>query len=179
MNFAEYRTARLAELAREPRWHGDGDNPHNVIGGLLDLIQAAKPASVLEIGCNRGISTETFLLHCGRVIAIDPWPHQQYFIEFIERCGSYPQLKVIRGFSPQVFDGFDDEVDLAYIDAAHDYDSVKADLAAALGLVRRGGHLSGHDYNLPGVARAVDEYCGPRKLPVRVFSDTSWLVECV
>lgn len=60
------------------------------------------------------------------------------------------------------------EADLVFLDAAHDYASVAADIEAWLPKVRKGGILCGHDYwppgscpegtpgYFPGVARAVD-----------------------
>jgi glycosyltransferase involved in cell wall biosynthesis len=53
------------------------------------------------------------------------------------------------------------EFDLIFIDGAHDYESVKADIVAWKSLVKVGGILSGHDYwnwgEHEGVGRAVDE----------------------
>lgn len=48
-----------------------------------------------------------------------------------------------------------------YIDAKHDYESVKKDILAWLPKVAKGGYISGHDY-VPewGVMRAVDEVFG-------------------
>lgn len=61
----------------------------------------------------------------------------------------------------------DASLDWVYIDAAHDYDSVRRDLAAANGKVRAGGWICGHDYTLWsskginrwGVVEAVNEFC--------------------
>lgn len=50
---------------------------------------------------------------------------------------------------------------LAYIDAAHDYDSVKADIEAWLPAVGRGGWIGGHDYGHPkqgAVRDAVNDW---------------------
>ena len=56
-----------------------------------------------------------------------------------------------------------------YIDALHDYDSVKADIAAWWPQVKPGGVLAGHDFHsgnpeTAGVARAVREFAKAEKL---------------
>jgi hypothetical protein len=52
-------------------------------------------------------------------------------------------------------------LDMVFIDAAHDYDNVLADITAWLPKVKPGGIISGHDYPYPDVRRAVDETLGP------------------
>jgi predicted O-methyltransferase YrrM len=52
--------------------------------------------------------------------------------------------------------------DLVMIDAAHDYDSVMADIAAWWPKVKPGGMLAGDDYHWPDVARAVAASFGDR-----------------
>jgi len=44
-----------------------------------------------------------------------------------------------------------------FIDGAHDYESVKRDVAAWRSKVRTGGILAGHDIHAPDVVRAVKE----------------------
>lgn len=61
-----------------------------------------------------------------------------------------------------------------YIDAAHDYKSVKRDIAAWRGKVKRGGWLCGHDYGVfPGVKKAVDEIFPDAEID----SDFTWFVK--
>lgn len=48
-------------------------------------------------------------------------------------------------------------LDGVFLDAAHDYESVKADIAAWLPKVKPGGIFAGHDIDSPGVLQAVQE----------------------
>ena len=71
----------------------------------------------------------------------------------------------------QVDDG---SLDMVFIDAGHDYDSVREDIANWLPKVRPGGIVAGHDYQqrFPGVQRAVAEM-----LPIQdvhLESDSVW-----
>jgi hypothetical protein len=85
----------------------------------------------------------------------------------------------------------DRSLDFVYIDARHDYESVKEDVRAWYPKVKSGGIIAGHDYVdglLPqgdfGVKSAVDEFFAERGLPVHktqgpsaVELFPSWLVE--
>lgn len=85
----------------------------------------------------------------------------------------------------------DKSLDFVYIDARHDYESVKEDVRAWFPKVKPGGIIAGHDYVdglLPegdfGVKAAVDEFCAERRLPVHVTRGPSavelfpsWIVE--
>jgi len=78
-------------------------------------------------------------------------------------------------------------LDIVYIDARHDEQSVRQDLELWLPKVRPGGIIAGHDYvdgDLPegrfGVKTAVDAFFGPRKLRVHVTGEEAfptWIVE--
>lgn len=54
----------------------------------------------------------------------------------------------------------DGSLDFVFVDAAHDYESVKRDVAAWLPKVKPGGCIAGHDYSAPGVSAAVNEVIG-------------------
>ena len=54
------------------------------------------------------------------------------------------------------------DIDWLFLDASHDEASVRADLCAWLPKIRKGGVISGHDYDTswPGVIAAVDDLLG-------------------
>jgi predicted O-methyltransferase YrrM len=173
--FAAFQTARLQELIGTMRClypGGDGDI-HNFVGGLIELVIKVKPRAVIELGSDRGVSTEVFLLTTARVVAVDPWEHEGYYQEFLERCGAYPNLETCRGKSPGVLDRFGAEFDLCYIDADHSYEAVRRDIQACTKIVKPDGFLAGHDYHQPQVEEAVRSLIDD---PI-AFRDGSWLAK--
>lgn len=54
----------------------------------------------------------------------------------------------------------DGSLDFVWLDAGHDYASVRSDIAAWLPKVKPGGLLGGDDWPMDGVARAVREALG-------------------
>lgn len=172
--FSAFKAQRLAELMAE-MW-GAARLPD-----LYELLAIARPKSVLEIGCYRGVSTEVWLLHCAQVVAVDPWPDVTIRRDFLARCGHYPHLTMIEGFSPialaplNLWPASAQKFDLCYIDGDHSYEAVRRDIEACKALVRPGMFIGGHDYggDCPGVQIAVDEMLGK---PQWRFSDGSWLV---
>lgn len=51
----------------------------------------------------------------------------------------------------------DGTLDFVFIDADHEYEAVCADIRAWTPKVKVGGYVTGHDYDMAGVRRAVDE----------------------
>jgi predicted O-methyltransferase YrrM len=174
-NFRAFQLARVTELLTTMRclYPGGADDVHNFVHGLVELLIRAKPRSVIEIGSDRGVSTEVFLLTNARVVAVDPWEHQAYFDEFVERCGAYPHLEVCRGKCPDALGRFGAEFDLCYVDADHQYESVRRDILACTKVVKPDGWLAGHDYHQPQVEQAVRSLVDE---PI-VFRDGSWLAK--
>lgn len=172
-DFRSFQAARIAELLTTMRclYPGGDVDVHNYVRGLVELLIRAQPKSVIEIGSDRGVSTELFLLTSARVVAVDPWQHEPYHLEFLQRCGSYPHLEICRGLCPQALDRFGPEFDLCYIDADHQYESVRRDILACTRIVKPQGWLAGHDYHQPQVERAVLSMIDE---PI-AFGDGSWL----
>lgn len=143
-------------------------------------------AKILEIGSFNG-SSAMVIGHAvkGRgikIFCIDPWHDylsQEDFVdiarerisdsniimqEFVKNTSFLgTQLKMLRGFSADfatMLAGQD--FDLIFIDGAHDYDSVRADIMIGLSALRPGGLLTGHDYHScgHGVRQAVNVMLG-------------------
>jgi predicted O-methyltransferase YrrM len=146
---------------------------HNFLPGLAELIVRAQPRTVIEIGSDRGVSTELFLLTTARVVAVDPWENHNSFREFAERTAGYPHLEICHGRCPEALDNFGAEFDMCYIDADHSYDAVRRDILACTRVVKPDGWLAGHDYHQPQVERAVRSMIDD---PL-TFRDGSWLAK--
>jgi len=79
-----------------------------------------------------------------------------------------PSIEAAGTLSPQ-------KVSVLCLDAAHDYASVAADLAAWHPAVAPGGIMFGHDIDAPEVARAVHEFAAARSLDVLVRGECWWI----
>jgi predicted O-methyltransferase YrrM len=66
--------------------------------------------------------------------------------------------------------------DFIFIDAAHDYENVKADIQAWFPKLKKGGIIAGHDYhqNWSGVVQAVNEWSFWKNKKLHI-SNTSWI----
>ncbi len=104
------------------------------------------------------------------------------FLDNIHQCGlmgpsqSFLKMSSIESaeFLSKEEPGEEDKLAFVFIDAAHDYDNVKADLNAWFPLVRKGGMFGGHDYSDNcGVPRAVNEFVKERNQNL-ILSNASW-----
>lgn len=135
----------------------------------LEYLMSVAPQmdSIVEIGCLHGRSAFALLTACpGTVYCIDPWddvPDQSYG-SFMRSCGHFPNLVPLRGFSLAEAENVPD-VDMVFIDGAHAYGSVLADIACWLPKTKK--LICGHDFQnenggYPGVEQAVREVFGQR-----------------
>jgi predicted O-methyltransferase YrrM len=94
---------------------------------------------------------------------------------FIERTKNIENIIKVKKSSVEASQDFSDRsLDLVYIDAEHDYNSVKTDINAWKNKVRRGGVLAGHDYMLPHIHQILVEENLVNELSV--YPDSSWSV---
>jgi predicted O-methyltransferase YrrM len=140
-------------------------------------------AKILEIGSYKGGSAVAMghaVAHTDKELyCLDPWlayldnpdfegierekirddfEVMRTFISNTEFIGE--NLRMLRG-KTQAFAGLlaGKGFDLIFIDGAHDYESVRADIKFAFSAIRSGGIICGHDYQIDahGVLRAVNE----------------------
>jgi hypothetical protein len=86
------------------------------------------------------------------------------FLDNMEKCGLIHSMMPLRMRSTEAAMIFREEsVDFCFIDGAHDYVSVKEDIATWYPKVRSGGLIGGDDYGgeYPGVDLAVNEHFQP------------------
>ncbi len=67
--------------------------------------------------------------------------------------------------------GFVPPYDFVYVDAAHNYEAVCVDLKSWWPLVRVGGVLSGHDFDVPDVSREVIEFAKRHRCDLQIINE--------
>jgi len=178
---------RLYETGRVLPGRCGGAPESNKTPGLFMLCDNhIKPDAIMcEVGSFAGVSSEVFALYAKEVHCVDPWkaycdiPNyddfdmaEEEFDEMARRRGNVVKKK---GMSKDVvLEYADGYFDLVYIDAKHDYNSVLADIAVWLHKLKPTGIMSGHDFDLPGVKKAVLTMFPNRK--IATYGDNSWLV---
>ena len=131
-----YMARRLIELGKSSKLYGVDSWPADATTWTTD------PSLVLPKGAFREF--------CAGMVDKAP--------EELERCLILRLPSVAAAKAIEALGG----ADFVFIDAAHDYDNVKADIAAWLPVMRPGAVIAGHDHNggHPGVVQAVHERFG-------------------
>lgn len=125
---------------------------------LKHLINTNKFETIVEVGVRDGRTTFYLLEQCPtikRYYAIDT--NTSLFDKKEEAIKFKDKLVAIQGFSFDVANQINELADIVFIDADHSYESVKKDIKAYTPKVKKGGILSGHDIDFPGVNKAVNE----------------------
>ncbi len=76
----------------------------------------------------------------------------------VDRYTVCPNVSVLRMSTEDASKVVPNDLDLVYIDACHEYEPVKNDMAAWLPKVRQGGIFSGDDYYREAVGQAVADF---------------------
>lgn len=126
----------------------------------VEIVNSGKPATLVAVDHFKGSAEMQFHARGARVAE----SHAQ-FVEhaqpLVDALGD--RFRLIVSDSAQAADHFDDgSVDAVWIDAAHDYEFVVADIDAWTPKVRRRGLIGGDDFDrrCPGVTQAVLERFG-------------------
>lgn len=138
----------------------------NLSTGKLEK-QDTKQYHFVEVGCWKGMSAAYMaveIINSGKNIkfdCVDTWrggiEHQNFaevvndtlYDEFINNMkpveGYYTAIRMPSVEAAATYP--DNSLDMVFLDAGHDYESVKADILAWMPKVRPGGIMGGHDYN--------------------------------
>lgn len=112
----------------------------------------------------------------GEIMAlVDEEYYEKLFHDISTKVKSLENVIIIRKTSEEAAKNFPDEsLDIIFIDAKHDYDSVIKDINIWLPKVKVGGVLSDHNYGLNyfGVIEAVNELIGYDNVSIK--SDDTW-----
>jgi hypothetical protein len=173
-------TKEINSMRFFPDWNRTSGNQ---VCGLIEMmcdiniLRDNEQLECVEIGSHKGessliISSFPFinLLHC-----VDPYENDD-----IKERLKYSRTKIVFDFSEQYAKIIEDSsIDMVYIDANHDYDTVKRDLKTWSRKVKSGGFICGHDYNSDawlGVVQAVDEFADSRNLLIKTYRDSSYML---
>lgn len=156
---------------------------------LIDLIRRNGWTRGAEIGVLNGENVFFKVLDAVPeiyMIAVDQWSEtdkdygdlSQVGLDFCAKAQGYDsRAGILHGNSAEMAEYVGHaSLDFVFIDASHDYESVKADIAAWTPKVKPGGMVLGHDWNperFPGVIQAVTERFGQPQL----FPDHVWGVQ--
>jgi len=187
---------RLKQILNEPRMGSNSNifSNENNLNGLLDFVNFynLQDKEIIEIGCYLGVSTELFAMFSKKVTSIDLWGSDlsynggecpQSYWPIIEnkartRLQPYKNTTLVKSSSTEYSKNVNDNsIDLIYIDGNHSYESVTGDITVWYNKIKKGGIISGHDYNQIEVKNAVDDFINKHSLKkFKVFGDTSWSV---
>ena len=127
-----------------------------------------------EIGVRFGDTAEVILANNPelKLYLVDPYtPYEDIYCPYTQEMQSDIELKAkqrlekykgaawIKKTSVEAVKHFmRGTLDFVFIDAVHTYEHVREDIALWTPIIRNGGYLTGHDYSIEGVKKAVDEF---------------------
>lgn len=143
---------------------------------LHKLVELAAGRRTLEVGAFCGLSAWGMCLSAKSVTSVDTFKantagQQQLeetttLVAYEQAVSRYRNVRWIQAASQDAAASMDEAFDFIFLDAMHDYENVKADIAAWWPKLNRGGIMAFHDYghgDFPGVKHAVDERFGELK----------------
>lgn len=164
--------------------------------GLFISQNLKDPLVGAEIGVYQGGNAKKMLraLNIKKLYLIDPYVHYAEYKDDVlpDFLGHFRLAKHllsefkdkivwIRKKSSDAVPDIPDNLDFVYIDGNHAYEYVKQDLENYWPKLRKGGVLSGHDYNIiygyVGVKKAVDEFVEKNNLDLNLKANDWWVVK--
>ena len=174
--FREKLRQNLIRLLHFNLNHGFRTHGHLSENEGVALYKYAKKISIngnaIEVGSYVGKSTVFLAMGVqkrdGTLYCVDTFENQdmseglrETYLEFKENTKKFQDLLLVKkGFSNdlRIIQTIPDNLDLVFIDASHDDESVRQDISNYLPKLRSGGKILFHDYgNTLGVKKPVDD----------------------
>lgn len=128
-----------------------------------------------EVGVRAGMNALRICqnLSLSRLYLIDPYEKYEGYFDYLNsdvaKKAAKTARELLKPFSDKIVwivkkfekcssKDIPELLDCIYIDGNHAYEYVKEDIRLATIFVKEGGVIGGHDYRIPDVRRAVDEY---------------------
>lgn len=149
----------------------------------------------VEIGVYMGHNSENIMkkLPIKKLYLVDPYktyyqdPQKHAFLPpFIENSKNAAHIKMmpytgryqfIEMFSNEASKYVPNQLDFVYIDGNHSYDFVMNDITTWYEKIRTDGVIGGHDYNLPEVKRAVDDFAKTHNKTIQTGNIDWWIIK--
>lgn len=155
------------------------------------LVNERNYKTVVEIGTAYAGNGFHLLSNTGieKMICIDPYIYypampgftcqEEYdtLFQFARnRLSDFPIVEFLRLTSKEAIKILE-PVDLVFLDGSHDYKDVKWECENYSTIIKKGGVLSGHDYDVfEGVNKAVNEFSIAKGKPVNVLPGNIWYI---
>ena len=143
------------------------------------LIEKLGFQSAVEVGTDQGLFAKHLMekTNLQRLYCVDPWLDDfgsNHKPDYYDRDGGNREkdargnLKefidarrcfILKGFSADIADNFEDYVDFVYIDGDHSLEGIYTDLYSWVPKVKSGGIIAGHDYK-DGPKSGMQDYWG-------------------
>ena len=141
----------------------------------LEFYLSGQNLTGVEVGCNVGAHAESLLTHCSitKLHLIDTFENvwtEGYCEGRLARW--FHKIKIYKGFSNEVVKQFlDISLDFVYLDAMHDYVSVREDLNLWWPKLKYQGILALRNYNKgnEGLYRAANEFLNGKTFKIEDY----------
>jgi predicted O-methyltransferase YrrM len=138
---------------------------------VQQLAKVERPRTIVEVGVYCGDLSRMLLSISSveRLVLVDPWSPGWKTKEHMDAIArsvaawaeTDSRVEILRMPSIRAADKFVSQVvDFLHIDGNHEYEGVLSDIKAWRGRMRPGGLMTGDNFEIPGVAKAVREYFG-------------------
>lgn len=164
--------------------------------GIVDIInENYGEVTGCEVGVCLGVTSEYYMnniKNLKKLYCVDNYPEYVDWTNFVvdrekqdamkqhayERLEKYKdRIEFVYEPSTEFAKTISDEtLDFIFIDADHSYEGALRDFESYYRTVKTGGLFSGHDFTLPGVNKALNEFFKDRYSEIKELENNAWYI---